>query len=211
MPQALLIGATGPTGREVFAYAPPALGIRAMARSPQPLRSTAPAHIEVVQGDVLNPASLLPACKGVDLVICTLGIGLTRKPVTLFSEGTRNLMAAMRETGVDRLLCVTGVGAGDSRGHGGFLYDKILQPLLLNTIYQDKDRQESLIKASDLQWTLIRPGALTNGPMTGSYRVMTTLHADDRLSKISRKDVAHFLVQEALQNQYVRQTANLTR
>ena len=64
----------------------------------------------------------------------------------------------MKMAGVRRLICVTGIGAGDSKGHGGFLYDRIFNPLLLKTIYEDKDRQESLIKASDVDWVIVRPG-----------------------------------------------------
>ena len=74
-----------------------------------------------------------------------------------------------------RLICVTGIGAGDSRGHGGFLYDRVIAPFLLKTIYQDKDRQEALIRASGTDWTMVRPGFLTNGPLTGKYRLLTDL------------------------------------
>ena len=72
----------------------------------------------------------------------------------------------MKKAGVKRLVCVTGIGAGDSKGHGGFLYDSIFLPFLLGTIYADKDRQELVIKASDVDWTIVRPGFLTNGPLT---------------------------------------------
>ena len=65
--------------------------------------------------------------------------------------------------------------AGDSRGHGGFFYDKIFQPLLLGTIYADKDREEELIKGSAADWLIVRPGFLTNGPRTAVYRAITDL------------------------------------
>ena len=86
---------------------------------------------------------------------------------TIFSQATRILVDAMRATGVRRLVAVTGLGAGDSRGHGGFLYDALIFPLVLKRIYDDKDVQEQMIKASGLEWTIVRPGLLTSGPATG--------------------------------------------
>ena len=82
---------------------------------------------------------------------------------TLFSKATRILIDAMRAAGVRRLVTVTGMGAGDSRGHGGFLYDAVMFPLVLKRIYDDKDVQEQMIRASGLEWTIARPGLLTGG------------------------------------------------
>jgi hypothetical protein len=56
---------------------------------------------------------------------------MTRKPVSVFSEGARNVIEAMRNSAVKQLICVTGIGAGDSKNHGGFFYDRIINPLLL--------------------------------------------------------------------------------
>jgi putative NADH-flavin reductase len=107
------------------------------------------------------------------------------------------------------LIFVTGIGAGDSRGHGGFLYDRIFQPLLLGTIYADKDREEALIKASSLQWLIVRPGFLTNGPRTGAYRVVTDL-AGVTAGKISRADVADFMLNQLEAPTMFEQTPLLT-
>lgn len=131
---------------------------------------------------------------------------MTWKPVTVFSEGTRNVLAAMRRHGVRRLVAVTGIGAADSKGHGGFFYDRLFNPLLLKTIYEDKDRQEALIRASGLDWTIVRP---PNGPLTGVYRVLTDL-TGVTAAKISRADVAHFILEELTANRYLGQTPLLT-
>ena len=72
-----------------------------------------------------------------------------------------------------RLITVTGLGAGDSRGHGGLLYDAVVFPLLLKRVYDDKDVQEWIVRSSGLDWTIVRPGLLTNSPATGRYRVLT--------------------------------------
>ena len=79
----------------------------------------------------------------------------------------------MRGAGVRRLVAVTGLGAGDSRGHGGFLYDAVFFPLVLKRVYDDKDVQEQMIRASDLDWTIVRPGLLASGPATGAARALT--------------------------------------
>jgi putative NADH-flavin reductase len=144
-----------------------------------------------------------------DAVCCTLGTLPTRKPVTVFSEGTQSLLEAMKTAGVRRLICVTGIGAGDSKGHGGFLYDRIFNPLLLKTIYEDKDRQETLIKASDVDWVIVRPGFLTNGSLTGKYRALTDL-TGITAGRISRADVGHFMLQQLESEEYLRQTPLLT-
>lgn len=202
----LLIGATGPTGRAVLDQAARmGLDVRALARNPDALTGVA----DVSRGDVLDPVSLAAAMRGVDCVISVLGTKLTLKPVTLLSTGTRHLVAAMRAAGVARLICVTGMGAGDSRGHGGFVYDRLILPLLLGRIYADKDRQEEIVRASGLDWTLVRPAFLTDGPATGAYRVITRF-TDERMTKISRADVAHFLVGEALAPRFSRQSVNLS-
>jgi NAD(P)H-binding len=73
----------------------------------------------------------------------------------------------------NRLVAVTGLGAGDSRGHGGLLYDGVVLPLLLKRVYDDKDVQEWIIRSSGLDWTIVRPSLLTSGPAAGRYRVLS--------------------------------------
>jgi len=152
-------------------------------------------NLRLIGGSIINPAEVAEAVKGQDAVCITVGIRPTRAPVNVFSRGTEIVLAAMRHAGVRRLVCVTGIGAGDSRGHGGGLYDRIVQPLLLNSIYADKDRQEALVRASSVRWTLVRPGFLTNRPGTGRYRVSADL-TGVMARKISRADVATYLLSE---------------
>jgi putative NADH-flavin reductase len=115
----------------------------------------------------------------------------------------------MHETAVKRLIIVTGVGAGDSKNHGGFLYDKIFNPIFLRTIYEDKNRQEQLVKASGLDWTIVRPAVLTDGSKTGKYRALTDL-SGVTAGKIARADVADFILDELKTDQFLRQTPLLT-
>lgn len=166
-------------------------------------------RLKLITGDILDASRVRQALAGQEAVCLSVGMGVTIKPVTVFSQGTRNVLAAMAEQGVRRLVCITGIGAGDSKGHGGFLYDRIINPLFLKTIYEDKNRQEALIKASGTDWTIVRPGFLTNGPLTGKYRVITDL-SGIIAGKISRADVAHFILAELSESLYLRQTPLIT-
>jgi len=163
--------------------------------------------VRVVVGDAGDADDIERAVAGQDAVVWTVGVGPTRRPVHLFSRSTQFLLAAMAKHRVRRLVCVTGIGAGDSRGHGGYLYDRIVQPLFMKTVYEDKDRQEAMLRGSDLDWTIVRPGALTNGPATGLARALTDL-TGVTAGKVSRADVAAFIV-EHLQTGEFRRTAVL--
>ena len=144
----LIIGATRGIGLRVLEQAlEKDHRVTALVRSPQKL-TVKHEWLQVMQGDIRDDQSVDKATEGQDAVISCIGIRPTRKPVTVFSVGIKNVLASMGKSGVERLIAVTGIGAGDSRGHGGFFYDKIFQPLLLKTIYEDKDREETMIKGS---------------------------------------------------------------
>jgi len=151
--------------------------------------------LTLVVGDIRDPSTVGSVVSGKDAVCICVGIPPTRKPVDVFSEGTRQVLATMKNTPGIKLIAITGIGAGDSKGHGGFFYDRIINPLLLGTIYLDKNRQEALIKASGATWMIVRPGFLTNGPRTGMYRVIDDL-TNLTAGKISRADVADFMLKE---------------
>lgn len=191
----LLIGATGPTGRDILKAAQAAgVTIRALARRPEALDM---AGVEVVKGDVESETSLRAAIQGVDAVVSALGTPLILKgPVTLLSRGTANTISAMRAENVERFLCITGMGAGDSRGHGGVVYDRIILPLLLGRIYADKDRQEAVVRQSGLDWTLIRPAFPKSGRGRGKWRAITDWQGQGNMTAIDRSDVAAFVMQE---------------
>lgn len=205
----LIVGATRGIGRQLLEQAlSSGHAVTALVRNLQRL-VTQHERLRVIKGDILDSDSVALAMAGQVAVCCTIGVKAPWPRVTVFSEGTKNLLQAMKLTGVKRLICVTGIGAGDSKGHGGFLYDYIFSPLLLKPIYADKDRQESLIKASDVDWTIVRPGFLTNGPLTKNYRMLTNL-TGVTAGGISRADVAHFILNEIESKQYLKQTPLLT-
>jgi putative NADH-flavin reductase len=206
----LVVGATRGIGLQLIEQALQAgHAVTALVRGDPRRLPVQHERLRVLTGDIRDAEAVNRAVADQDAVCCTIGIPPTWKPVTVFSEGTRNLLGAMKNAGVGRLLCITGIGAGDSKGHGGFLYDRLFNPLLLRTVYEDKDRQEALIRGSDVAWTIVRPGFLTNGPMTKQYRALTDL-TGVTAGKISRADVAHFILEELESNRYLKQTPLLT-
>lgn len=182
--------------------------VTAMARRPERM-TVSHKQLDTTEGDILNIASVTSAMMAVDAVVITIGIGPTRKPVTVFSKGTANVLKAMAQHDVKRVLMITGIGAGDSRGHGGFFYDEIMQPLLLDTVYADKEHAETLIFSSESQWTVVRPGFLNDDASKKSYRVVQDMRGVTS-GKISRSDVAHFLVSALETGSYIGATVLLT-
>lgn len=203
-----IVGSTGPTGQHLVKQALAAgHSVTAGVRSPQ--TANLPKDVRLIEADVTRASSLIPLVTGQDAVICSLGSKLSRKPTTLLSSGTNNLVGAMMAAGVRRLVCITGIGAGDSKGHGGFLYDHIIQPLLLKEIYKDKDRQEEVVRRSQLDWTIVRPATLSNGAARGKFRVLTDLRGVTA-TKISRADVAAYILTSVGDSKTYRQTVLIT-
>jgi putative NADH-flavin reductase len=165
--------------------------------------------VRMVVGDVGDAADVERAVAGQDAVVWTVGVAPTRRPVHVFSRGTQFMLASMERFGVRRLLCVTGVGAGDSKGQGGFLQAAIMRPLLRRTIFEDKDRQEAQIRASSLDWTIVRPAPMSDGPATGNYaaRVLPDIALARR---IRRADVALFIIRNLAASEYLRKSVLLT-
>jgi len=205
----LLIGATGSTGEAIVEQGlDQGHDITALVRDPSRVAvSDAPLH--VVAGDVMSPKDVDEAMAGQVAVICSLGTGVTFHHVTLFSDGTQHLLDAMHKHAVRRIVCITGIGAGDSRGHGGFFYDRLIEPTLLHTIYEDKDRQEALVRGSDTDWVIVRPGQLTNDDATGKYRVLLDL-TGVTAGKVARADVATFVLAQLARDDFVHETPLLT-
>jgi len=194
MAHVLIIGASQGIGLETVTAALEAgHRVRAFSRSADKLRLNND-RLEKRAGDALSEADIDAALEDVDVVVQALGVSAEQlfQPVSLFSEATRVLVPAMQRRGVKRLIAVTGFGAGDSRDAIGLLQSVPFR-LILGRAYDDKDVQERLIKASALDWTIVRPGILTNGPLSGRYKVLTK-PAEWRNGIISRADVADFIV-----------------
>lgn len=194
-PRALLVlGASGGVGREILALAP-GRGFRVTAQTREGPRLEAFREtVRVVEGDPRDPDVVDRMVEGQDAVVSVLGV---RRPgeTDLFSQSTRHVLSAMERHGVPRLVVVTGVGAGETRGHGGFFYDWIGFPLFTRRFYRDKERQEGLIEASGVEWTIVRPAPFTQRKPPGELQVIPRVGPRDVLRRVTREEVADFILE----------------
>jgi uncharacterized protein YbjT (DUF2867 family) len=201
----LVLGATGGTRRLIVRDAlAKGYSVSALVRS----KATAPdlAGVDVIEGDARDEVAILRALDGCDAVVSSLGTGVSLfGEVTLLSIATPALIDAMTRSGVRRMVSISALGVGDSRGHGGFLFDRVFQPLFLRNAYKDKERQESAIRASSLDWIIVRPGALNDEPARGNIRALTDV-AGIHGGKIARADVARFVVDQLMADTWLRRT-----
>ena len=195
-PKILVLGATGPTGRHIVSQAlARGYDVTVLVRSPE--KAADLKGVRLVVGDARDEKALRQAVKDRDAVISALGTPASPfKEVTLLSTATRALVSSMKAEQVSRLITITGIGAGDSAGHGGFLFDNVIFPLLLRHVYADKNRQEAVIKDSGLDWTIVRPSILNNKPGGKVIRTLTDLSGFHG-GTISRENVAKFVLDQA--------------
>ncbi|MCK1272673.1 MULTISPECIES: SDR family oxidoreductase [unclassified Bradyrhizobium] len=205
----LVLGATGATGRLIVNQAVArGYDVTVLVRSAEKARDITGAKLIV--GDARDETALRAALKGREAVVSALGTPVSPfREVTLLSTATRALVSAMKAEQVSRLVCITGMGAGDSAGHGGFVADNVIFPLLLKKVYTDKDRQEAIVKDSGLDWVLVRPSILNNKPGRGSVRALTDLSGFHGGS-IAREDVATFVLDQVRADTWLHRSPLIT-
>lgn len=205
----LVLGATGGTGRSIVSQAlARSHDVLALVRSPE--QASGLSGAQVIVGDARDEATLREALAGRDAVVSALGTPPSPfREVVLLSTATRALVNAMKAAQVSRLVCITGIGAGDSAGHGGFLFDKLIFPLLLRKVYADKNRQEAIVRDSGLDWVLVRPSILNDKPSRGAIRALTDLSSFHG-GTISREDVARFVLDQVSGDAWVRRSPLIT-
>jgi putative NADH-flavin reductase len=206
----LIVGATGGTGRQLVEQAlERGYQVTALARDPSKLQVDHP-QLRVVRGDVLDYASLDVAVRGQNAVLSALGHRKFFGPTRILSEGTQNLLRAMEIHGVQRFVCETSLGIGSSAGRMGLYYAFFVIPLILPFYFWDKTRQERLIAASRVNWVIVRPGALTDGPKRGVYRHGQNVGSLLRTVRISRADVADFMLNQLTENTYLKRAPGVS-
>ncbi len=206
----LIIGATGGTGRQLVAQALD-LGheVTAFVRNRSALNLDNP-NLRVVEGDVMDYDSVAAAAANQDAVLSALGHKRYFYPTRILSEGTRNIIKAMENHGVRRLICETSLGIGSSSGRMGIYYTFFVIPLILPFYFWDKARQGQIIAESELDWVIVRPGALTNSKPKGRYRQGQQVGNFFWTVKISRADVAEFMLKQLEDNSYQKTSVGLS-
>ncbi|MER6978276.1 NAD(P)-dependent oxidoreductase [Streptomyces carpinensis] len=201
----VVFGANGPTGRLVVEQAGAAgCRVTAVTRRPEsfPVRG---AHVRVAEADVLDAGAVGHVVAGHDVVISALGVPFGREPVSVYSSGATHMIRAMAAHGVRRLVAVTStIMFGTPAPDEGFLFRRVLEPAVARfmgrTVYDDMRRMEEIVRRSDLDWTVIRPGGLFDAPDVSDYRIGTS-RLPGRYT--ARADLAHELLRQADERRYV--------
>jgi len=199
----LIVGATGGTGRQLVAQAlERGFTVTALVRSPSKLQADHP-QLTVIQGDVLDYASVEAAMRGQEAVVSALGHKRFFYPTRILSEGTRNILRAMGAHAVPRLVCETSLGVGDSAGRMGVYYTFFTIPVVLPFYFWDKTRQERIIAESNAEWVIVRPGVLTNADKRGRVRHGPRVGSFLGTVRVSRADVADFMLNQLESDTYL--------
>ncbi len=203
----IVFGATGSVGRLLVAQSlKENHRVTAFARHPENL-DLEHRNLVKVAGDVLDPKAVEAALTGQDAVMVTLGAG---RRGGVRAEGTKTIVEGMRRQGIRRLICQSTLGAGDSRQQLNFFWKRIMFGLLLRPAYQDHQRQEAIVRASDLDWTIVRPAAFTDGPLSNRFKAGFPPNERGLTLKIARADVAAFMLRELGDQRYLHQTPGLS-
>ena len=203
----LIFGSTGSIGRQLVKQALEHRHIvTAFARDPLKL-GVKHDNLKVVQGDVMDWPSVEKAVEGQDAVLCSLGAGAKG---TVRSGGTGNIIRAMEKAGVRRFICQSTLGVGDSWDNLSFLWKYIMFRGLLRQAYADHVSQENYVKQSHLDWTIVRPAAFTDGNHSCEYRHGFAGTDKTTRLKISRADVADFMLKQLTDDTYLHKTPGLS-
>lgn len=203
----IIFGATGTIGRHLVERAlSQGHQVTAFARQPQALESDN-RNLSHYAGDVLDRDAVADAVDGHHAVVIALGAGRKGK---VRSVGTKHIVDAMARHGVRRLTCLSTLGVGDSRPLLNFFWKRIMFGLFLREAYADHHAQEACIKQSSLEWVIVRPGAFTDGPATCAYTHGFPPTDKSLKLKISRADVANFMLTQLSDDGYLRQSPVLS-
>lgn len=204
----LIFGATGGTGKELVRQAlASGNNVTAFVRTPEKLKISHN-NLQIIKGDVLNDQDVLNAMKDQDVVFCNLGMPAADKS-SLRTEGTTNIVRAMEAKGVKRFVCQTSLGFGDSKEVLPWHMKYLIVPFILKNAFKDHESQEAVIAKSNLHWTIVRPGNMTNGKLTRTYKHGFKPTEKIKL-KVSRADVAHFMLSQIDDDKYLRKKVGIS-
>jgi uncharacterized protein YbjT (DUF2867 family) len=202
----LVLGASGATGRHLVEQAL-AQGhhVTALARNPVKLHRHSP-DLTVVQGDVTDPLAVERAVRSQDAVLCALGSSTPLKHDPALVAGIGNFVGAMERLQVRRLVYLSFLGVHHGRRQLSPLGRYVVAPLLMRKVTADHERKEAIIQQSTLEWVIVRPPRLTNGRRTGTYRSGEDIQATLVVPRVSRADLAEFMLRQLNGETYMRRT-----
>jgi uncharacterized protein YbjT (DUF2867 family) len=204
----IVFGATGTVGRlAVEELLNAGHEVTAFARSAERLMPVS--GLRRLSGDARDAAQVAAAIAGHDAVVITLGAGMKRRD-TIRSAGTLNVIAGMQAQGVRRLICQSTLGVAESWENLNFFWKRIMFGAVLRPVFRDHVLQEQLVRASGLDWTIVRPSAFDAGPATGAFREGFGPKERHLTLKISRADIAGFLARQLTDARYLRQAVAIS-
>jgi putative NADH-flavin reductase len=208
-----IAGANGGIGRQAVEQALQAgHRVTALVRNPAKLQLMHP-NLNIIKGDIMQPESFADEMKGQQIVLSALGVSgglFSDKPTTLYSQGNANLLKAMEQHGVKRIICISASAVEISPvipWYVRLVASYVIQKLLKH-MYADLRRMEAIIKDSSAEWTIIRPPQLTDKPLTGNYRTAVNRFLKNCL-QVSRADVSHYMVSNLVNKEIYRATVEI--
>lgn len=200
----IIFGASSLTGIELTKLAlDKGHYVTAFVRNPEKFHIHNP-NLSVVKGNVTDTNAVERAIANQDVAICALGAKSPFRNDFSIIEGIKNIVSAMETQSVKRFVYLSFIGLDDNRKELGFLANRIM-PIVLRKVIQDHTAKEKIIVNSRLDWTIVRAPKLTNDKSTGKYRAGERILPNSLMIKISRKDLAEFMLSAAGQNQYIKQ------
>ena len=206
--QVIIFGATGSLGSYVVKEAlAKGYSVKAFTRNTNKLKGIESPQLSIIQGDVFNWEAVQNAIKGTDAVLCCLGDGAKGK---VRAKGTQNIVKAMEYLGVKRLICQTTLGLGDSWHNLNFFWKYIMFGFLLKKAFVDHKIQEQHINTSKLDFTIVRPSAFTKELASRTFQVGFSAQTKNLRLKISRADVACFMVEQLSSTKFIKKTISIS-
>ncbi len=201
----LVIGAAGRTGKAVVERAIAAgHQVTAFVRDAGELDI---GGVRVVEGDATNENAVESAIRDQDAVLDTVGGTTPYKQTTLETSVAKAVIVAMERNGVRRLVATSMLGVGESKANATF-YERLLVSTLLRGADKDKSAMEAEIKASALEWVVVRPAILTDDPASGRVRVFSE-DDGEKAHKISREDLAAFMIDQLSSDEHLRRSVTI--
>ncbi len=205
----IVFGATGSVGRlAVEELLKAGHHVTAFARHPEKLAMQDP-QLARISGDATDAEDVSRAVAGHDAVVITLGAGMSRSSL-IRSQGTMNVIQAMQTHGVRRLICQSTLGAHESWSNLNFFWKRIMFGALLRPVFKDHELQENLVRASGLDWTIVRPGSFTDAPASGRFKENFPPSERKLTLKIARADIAAFLARQVADMTYLKRSVAIS-